>query len=166
MQSDGGPARVGVHIHAYERIVLGLTIVLLLLAMGALGGSVFGSHIHLPGPVGTYDPGTLRQTPPFDAPGLHDLGSGRYEVIMIAQTWAFAPNEIRVPTGANVTFRVASADVTHGFIIEKTDANLTLIPGHIAEASATFREPGTYLILCHEYCGIGHQGMYGRVVVE
>jgi cytochrome c oxidase subunit II len=166
MHDDASPAPTGVHIHVYERIVLGVTALLLLAAMGALAGSFFGSHIHLPGPVGTYDPSTLRQTPPFDAPGLHDLGGGRYEAIMVAQTWAFAPNEIRVPVGANVTFRVASADVTHGFIIEKTDANLTLIPGQIAETSATFREPGTYLFLCHEYCGIGHQTMYGRVVVQ
>jgi cytochrome c oxidase subunit II len=154
------------HIHVYERIVLGLTVAILLFALGALGGSVFGSHIHLPGPVGQVDPRTLRQTPPFDSPGVREVRPGQYEAVMIAQTWAFVPAELRVPTGATVTFRVASADVTHGFIIEKTDANLTLIPGHVAETTATFREPGTYLILCHEYCGIGHQTMYGRVVVQ
>jgi cytochrome c oxidase subunit II len=154
------------HIHAYEKTILGLTALFLLVAMGGLAGSVFGSHIHLPGPAGRVDPRILRQTPPFDNPGLRSLGSGRYEAVIIAQTWAYVPNEIRVPVGSTLTFRIASADVTHGLIVEKTDVNLTIIPGYIAEATTTFHQPGTYLLLCHEYCGVGHQTMYGRVIVE
>jgi cytochrome c oxidase subunit 2 len=154
------------HIHAYEKIILGLTAIVLLAAMGALAGSVFGSHIHLPGPAGKVDPRILRQTPPFDSPGLRSLGGGQYEAVLIAQMWSYAPNQIRVPAGSTVNFRIASADVTHGLIIEKTDVNLTIIPGHVAEASATFRQPGTYLMLCHEYCGISHHMMYAQVVVE
>jgi cytochrome c oxidase subunit II len=155
-----------VHIHRYEQIVLGLTVALLVFAMAALAGTVFGQHIHLPAPAGRVDPRVLRETPPFNAPGLRQVGPGQYEAVMIAQTWAFVPNEVRVPVGSRVTFRVASADVTHGLLIEKTNVNLTLIPGHVAEASATFRQPGTYLIICHEYCGISHQNMFARVVVE
>src|SRR4051812_44341067 len=105
------------HIHIYEKAVLGVTALFLLVAMGALAGSVFGSHIHLPGPVGRVDPRILRQTPPFDNPGLRNLGGGKYEAVVIAQTWAYAPNEIRVPVGSTLTFRIASADVTHGLIV-------------------------------------------------
>ena len=154
------------HIHVYERMVLGVTIAILLFAGGAIAGSVFGSHLHLPGPAGKVDPRTIRQTQPFDSPGLREMGPGSYEAVMLAQTWAFVPAEIRVPAGATVTFRVASADVTHGFLIEHTNVNLTLIPGYVAEATATFRDPGTYLILCHEYCGVGHHNMFARVVVQ
>jgi cytochrome c oxidase subunit 2 len=30
----------------------------------------------------------------------------------------------------------------------------------------TFDEPGEHLIICHEYCGIGHHNMWGKVIVE
>jgi cytochrome c oxidase subunit 2 len=29
-----------------------------------------------------------------------------------------------------------------------------------------FNRPGTYRIVCDQYCGAGHQGMYGVVIVE
>lgn len=154
------------HVHVYERIVLGLTGVLLVVALGAIASSVTISHVHLPGPVGRVDPRTLRTTPPFDQPGVREIGPGRYEAVMLVQAWSYTPSEVRVPAGSTVTFRVASADVTHGFMIERTNVNLTVIPGYVAEATATFREPGTYLLICHEYCGAGHQAMFGRVVVQ
>lgn|SRR5581483_362836 len=153
-------------IHVYERITMGLTAVILVLALIAIGGSVFVAGLRLPGPVMHVDPRRLRETPPFDVPGLREVGPGQYQAIMIAQTWSFTPAEIQVPAGATVTFRVATADVTHGFVIQGTDANLTLIPGHVAEATARFPTPGTYLIVCHEYCGIGHQTMFARVIVQ
>ena len=78
----------------------------------------------------------------------------------------FAPAEVQVPAGSTVTFTVASVDVTHGMAVQGTALNLTLIPGYVAEATTTFPSPGSYLIVCHEYCGIGHQTMYGRVVVQ
>ena len=32
--------------------------------------------------------------------------------------------------------------------------------------SYRFDEPGEYLLICHEYCGLGHHMMYGRIIVE
>ena len=156
----------GATIDVYERVILGLTGVLLVLALAAIGGSVFVGGVHLPGPVMHVDPRHLRETPPFDQPGLRAVGDGRYEAVMIAQTWSFAPAEITVPVGSTVTFRVASADVTHGFDLAGTDVNLTLVPGHVAEATARFTSPGTHLLVCHEYCGIGHHTMFARVIVQ
>ncbi len=154
------------HIHVYEKTILGLTLVILVAALGAIGGSVFAGHAHLPGPVMRVDPRTVAQTPPFDAPGVQQLGPNHYLVVMTAQAWSFNPTEVTVPAGSMVTFQIASVDVTHGFLIEDTNVNLTLIPGYVSAATTTFSTPGTYLIVCHEYCGLGHQAMYGRVVVQ
>jgi cytochrome c oxidase subunit 2 len=44
--------------------------------------------------------------------------------------------------------------------------NLTVAPGYVSEATATFREPGEYLVVCNEYCGLGHHNMQGTIVVE
>jgi len=65
-----------------------------------------------------------------------------------------------------VTFYLASPDVQHGFVIERTNINVMVIPGHVSKITARFDEPGVYRFLCHEYCGVGHHLMFGKVVVE
>jgi cytochrome c oxidase subunit 2 len=41
-----------------------------------------------------------------------------------------------------------------------------VLPGQIAHVEARFDTPGEYPMLCHEYCGIAHHTMAGKVVVE
>jgi cytochrome c oxidase subunit 2 len=41
-----------------------------------------------------------------------------------------------------------------------------LVPGQVSTATHTFREAGEYVVICHEYCGIGHQTMFGKVIAE
>jgi cytochrome c oxidase subunit 2 len=153
-------------IEYYEKVFLVLSVVILVLGLGAVGATVFAAGVHVPSPAGRVDPKTVRQTPPFDQPQVRSTGTNQYEADMLAQIWSFNPGEIRVPAGSTVTFRITSADVVHGFEIEKTTINAMLIPGQITEVKHTFDKPGEYLMICHEYCGSGHHTMYGRVVVE
>jgi cytochrome c oxidase subunit 2 len=153
-------------VERYEKIFLVLSTGVLLVFLGALVYATLGMGIHLPGHAGEVDPRTVRTTPPFDKPGVRQVGPGRYEVVMLGQTWAYLPTEIRIPAGSEVTFRATSADVVHGLEIEGTRVNAMLIPGHITQLTYRFREPGEHIMLCHEYCGAGHQAMYGKVVVE
>ncbi len=132
----------------------------------ALLVSAFGHGIHLPGNEGRVEPTQVGQTAPFDRPGLVELGPGRYEVHLVAQIWAFAPREIRVPAGSTVTFVGTSRDVVHGFLIHGVNINVMLLPGQVTRATAHFERPGEYLFLCHEYCGIAHHVMSGKVIVE
>jgi cytochrome c oxidase subunit 2 len=104
--------------------------------------------------------------PPFDTPGVRQVGPDRYEAVVVARAWGFTPTEIRVPAGARVTFRVTSLDVIHGFHVEGTRINLMVLPGQISELSYTFDQPGEHLMICHEYCGVGHHGMAGKVIAE
>ncbi len=76
------------------------------------------------------------------------------------------PAEIHVPAGRPVTFRMTSADVTHGFLIVGTNANTMLVPGYVSQFTTTFRQPGEYLIVCNEYCGLSHHLMSARLIVE
>lgn len=153
-------------IELYERIFLYFTAAMLVAGLAAIGLSVVAAEIHLPASAGRIDPKLVRQTAPFDQPGLREVGDGRYEAAMIAQIWSFAPNEIRVPAGAEVRFLVTSTDVIHGFMIENTTINAMVIPGQITSVRYTFDKPGEYLFICHEYCGTGHHTMFGRVIVE
>ena len=122
--------------------------------------------ITLPSNSGQIDVAKVRTTPPFDNPGVREIAPGKYEVVMIGQAWSFTQNEVRIPAGAEVTFKATSADIIHGFGIEGTRVNMMLVPGQVSEMTYRFREPGEHLLICHEYCGLGHHMMSGKVIVE
>jgi cytochrome c oxidase subunit 2 len=71
-----------------------------------------------------------------------------------------------VPANRRVLFRVTSGDVMHGFHVVGTNANTMAIPGYVSQFSMTFAKPGEYTIACHEYCGLMHHAMVGRLVVR
>ena len=48
--------------------------------------------------------------------------------------------------------------------LRSTDAAFTSTDGR--EATTTFETPGEYLVVCNEYCGLGHHLMQGKVIVE
>jgi cytochrome c oxidase subunit II len=153
-------------VHLYEKAFLSVGGGMLVLFLGALAFATMGAGIHLPDRAGAVDPRTVRTTAPFDEPGLREVAPGKYEAVMLGQVWSFLPNEIRVPAGSEVTFRMTSPDVIHGVHIEHTTVNVMLIPGQVSEVRYTFKEPREHLIICHEYCGLGHHLMYGKVIVE
>lgn len=150
----------------FEKAFLTVGGVLLVACLIALVYSTLAMGIQLPGREGTVDPQALNTTPPFDEPGLRDLGGGRYEAIVIGFAWGFNPNQIRIPVGSELTITATSRDVLHGFNIEGTRVNMMLIPGQISRYTYRFDEPREYLIICHEFCGLGHHVMYGRIIVE
>jgi cytochrome c oxidase subunit 2 len=150
----------------YEKLFLWLTAVTLVLFLGAIGTALFALRIDVPAPSGRVDPARLDQTPPFDSLGLKQEGNGHYKLVMVAQIWSFVPNEVHIPAGSTLEIDATSRDVIHGLHVLRTDINIMVIPGEVAHVVHTFREPGEYLMVCHEYCGIGHQGMYGKIIVD
>ncbi len=134
--------------------------------LAALAVTAFGAHIGLPGEAGRVNPVTVMQTAPFNQPGLVEIAPGRYEARILAGIWFFSPAEIRVPEGAEVTFVMTSKDVIHGFMLRAANLNAMLLPGQVTRVTARFPQAGTYPYLCHEYCGIAHHIMWGKVIVE
>lgn len=153
-------------VHRYEKAFLASGAVLLVLCMIALAYATLAHGIHLPGATARIDPKQVYSTPPFDAPGVRQTGPGRYEVVIVGQAWSFNPAEVRVPAGAEVTFLSTSIDVLHGLHLEGTRVNMMLIPGQVSRVVHTFHEPREYMVICHEYCGLAHHAMVGKVVVE
>lgn len=152
-------------VNRYEKLWIALSVSAILVMLVAITLAGFGLGVQLPGVAGEVDPRTFASQPPFDKPGVYEIAPGKYEVIMIAQIWQFNPTEVRVTAGSEVTFKVTSRDVTHGILIENTNVNLMILPGQVSEAKVTFKQPGEYLFVCHEYCGTGHQAMAGKVIV-
>jgi len=114
----------------------------------------------------TIDPTKVWQTPPFDHPGLRQTGPLTYEAYYVGQVFSWQPQSVTVPVGSTVTFFVTSADVVHGFTIPDEDVNVEVLPGWVSSETHTFRRPGDYLILCNQYCGIGHHTMGAHVIVR
>jgi cytochrome c oxidase subunit II len=90
---------------------------------------------------------------------------GSVTVRAVGQQYSFTPQCMLVPTDTPITFRAASPDVIHGFLIEGTNVNAMLVPGYVSTISARFDKPGDHLMPCHEYCGVGHEGMWAKVKV-
>lgn len=153
-------------VHRYETAFLTVSAVLTVACLVALLYATTALGIHLPGHVATIDPRAVDTTPPFDQPGVRQTAPGAYEAVIVGATWSFTPSEVRVPAGSRVTFISTSKDVIHGLHVAGTRINVMLIPGQVTRTEYTFDEPGEYLMLCHEYCGLGHHLMGGKVVVE
>jgi cytochrome c oxidase subunit 2 len=99
--------------------------------------------------------------------GVRQTGPNQYDVVIDAYEGLFVPREVRVPVGAEVTFRVTSKDIAiHGFYIEGTEVALELRPTSVTEVTHTFDEAGEYAFACHIYCTGSHEFMRGVVVVE
>ena len=115
--------------------------------------------------VETVDPRTLHITGEFIESNLGSAvePDGSVTVRIVGQQYSFTPQCILVPTDTLVTFRAASADVVHGFLIQKSNINLMLVPGYVSTLSARFAKPTESNMPCHEYCGTGHEGMWAHV---
>jgi cytochrome c oxidase subunit II len=68
-------------------------------------------------------------------------------------------NEIHIPVGRPVRFRLASRDVIHSFWVPNLSGKRDLTPGHDAETWFVADTPGVYRGQCAEFCGHQHAKM-------
>ena len=166
--SDGNDTRSGAEIveHVELRWALAIgAIVALLLAI------ITFTTIHWstmpPSRVEVVDPAKLHQSGEFVE---SNLGTGvdqrnRVVVHLLAEQYSFNPRCLVVPDGVPVTIRATSADVVHGFQILGTNVNTMLIPGYVSTFVMTLSGAGERGVPCHEFCGVGHAAMWGKVRV-
>jgi cytochrome c oxidase subunit II len=74
-----------------------------------------------------------------------------------------------IKAGRQVEFRLTSKDVNHSFAVYTAAGELLfqvqVMPGKTQKYVYTFRKPGTYDVLCLEYCGVGHTNMKAELKV-
>ena len=68
-------------------------------------------------------------------------------------------NVLHVPAGAPVHLRIMSADVIHSFWVPRVSGKLDAVPGRVNQLRLVVDEPGEYVGVCAEYCGVGHAHM-------
>jgi cytochrome c oxidase subunit 2 len=120
-----------------------------------------------PSSVETIDSTRLQIGGEFSEPNLGTsvAANGAVTVRVLAQQYAFVPKCIVIPADTPITLRAVSADAVHGFLVQGTNVNTMVVPGYVATLTTRFAQPGDYRMPCHEFCGVGHQGMWGRVHV-
>ncbi len=72
---------------------------------------------------------------------------------------------LTVPAGRPVRLTMTSRDVIHSFSVPAFRTKQDVLPGTYTSLWFEAPEPGSYQILCAEYCGVGHSVMRGRVDV-
>jgi len=102
----------------------------------------------------------------YEEPKVIKLNEKTFQVFAVAQMWQFLPAEIFIPVGSEVDFYLTSKDVVHGFNISEKNVNMMAIYGNLNKTTVKFDKPGVYDIVCHEYCGVGHQNMRAQVIVN
>lgn len=101
--------------------------------------------------------------PPLDRPPDIDIVAHQWWWEVHYPSGIVTANEIHIPTGKNLLFRVTSADVVHDFWVPQLAQKIDAIPDRMNYAWLSAEQPGLYLGTCAEYCGVEHAWMRVRV---
>jgi cytochrome c oxidase subunit 2 len=74
-------------------------------------------------------------------------------------------NEVRLPVGEPVQFRLRSDNVIHSFWIPALGGKMDMIPGRVTHLALTPTATGVFSGACAEYCGLSHAFMRFSVQV-
>ncbi|MEZ4869283.1 MAG: cytochrome c oxidase subunit II [Caldilineaceae bacterium] len=75
-------------------------------------------------------------------------------------------NEVHIPVGQPVLFKLTSADVIHSFWAPQLQAKMDMLPGQSNTTWITANRPGVYQVECAEYCGLQHAHMRLLIIAE
>jgi cytochrome c oxidase subunit 2 len=96
------------------------------------------------------------------------------EVRVTGQKWSWtfdypsdgiSTNELTVPAGRPVKLVMSSMDVIHSFYVPAFRVKRDVLPNRYTVMWFEALEPGTYDVMCAEYCGTGHSQMLTKVHV-
>jgi len=89
------------------------------------------------------------------------------EIQMTAKKFEFSPNVVEVSAGTRIVFKITAVDREHGFQIAGAKTGCVKIKkGETATVEYLADTPGTVEFKCCVFCGTGHGGMKGKIVVH
>lgn len=86
------------------------------------------------------------------------------EIDVDAGDFAFAPDEIMITAGEEISIAITATDIEHDFVVDEVDFHVHADPGETEAGALRIDEPGTYTA----YCSVpGHRdnGMEATVTV-
>ncbi len=104
----------------------------------------------------------------FDAvpSGIDVQNAPKDTLSMSAVSYTFTPEVVRVKAGTLVTLKITATGGIHGFelsafgIDERLDENVPKLISFYVQTR------GEYGFRCSHFCGLGHLGMSGKIIVE
>ena len=96
------------------------------------------------------------------------------EVRVTAQKWSWSfdypkdgitSGDLVVPAGEPVKLTMSSMDVIHSFYVPAFRIKRDILPNRYSVLWFNAEEPGTYDLMCAEYCGTNHSTMLAKVKV-
>ena len=86
------------------------------------------------------------------------------DVYLIARLWQWWPI-LELEAGQSYRLHLMSLDWLHGFSLQPENINIEVHPNYEHLLTVQPNRPGTYNIVCNEYCGINHSQMVSRLYV-
>jgi len=88
------------------------------------------------------------------------------QVIKItAKRYEYSPNTITVKKGIPVALEFTSLDRLHGFSCPGLAIRTDIPPGKVTTLRFVPQKAGTFPFHCDNFCGSGHEGMTGTIIV-
>jgi len=168
------------HIHPLEKRWAVIATAIAVAMAGMVVYTAVAMNVHPPSNVEPIDSTRLHLTAEFaeENLGVKTEKDGTIVARVVMARYSVIPPEITLPAGKPVVLRAASADVVHGLHVAGTNIGTQVVPGYVSQVRTTIRfesvaEVGTknpdgsvtVPLFCNEYCGMGHQSMFGRVRV-
>ena len=167
-------------IHPLEKRWAALSAGIALILGGLVVYTAVAMSVHPPSNVERVDSTRLHLTDEFAESnlGVRTDKDGTVVARIVMARYSVHPPEITLPAGRPVVIRAASADVLHGLHVSGTNIGTQVVPGYVSQVRTTIqfdsvaavgiKNPDgsvTVPLFCNEYCGMGHQSMFGRVRV-
>ena len=93
------------------------------------------------------------------------FAAGEQVVHLTAKKFEYDPSEITVTKGKPVVIEIVSLDRKHGFAIPRLKVRTDVKPGQKNVVRFTPHDVGRFNFHCDLFCGSGHEGMGGTLVV-
>jgi cytochrome c oxidase subunit 2 len=98
--------------------------------------------------------------------GGHLIAAENEQVIQItAKRFEYSPKEITLKKGVPVVLEFTSLDRLHGFNCPGLKLRMDIRPGKVNTLRFTPDKAGTFPFHCDNFCGSGHEGMRGTIIV-
>ena len=80
--------------------------------------------------------------------------------------FSYMPSEIRVKQGDKVRITLSTRDVSHSLSIKDYEINIPAAPNTPGVKEFVANKVGTFIWRCRTPCGISHQEMIGKLIVD
>ena len=98
--------------------------------------------------------------------GSFAMAQEKQVIKVSAKKFEYSPSQITVKKGVPVVLELTSLDRLHGFSCPGLGIRGDINPGKTTTIEFTPQTAGTFPFHCDIFCGEGHEGMTGKIIVE